>query len=184
MLHCIHFFASYISYVDTVPHNVAHKSLEVITIKLDYFTLLSPQPVYIPQTGNIRCPTLRDISIISYNTYMMYVSCLFNSYDALTAQNSTCRLLCDALNFFIVETVTYSENLKKYVLYKDNLSSVCGYIASDNYPLVADVILQRICLSEEAVTGNNVKLKNSTAARLLSKIRKGASKASKSRQAP
>lgn len=42
-------------------------------IKLDYFTLLSPEPLQIPGVGSIVSPTLRDIQRINYNMYQSYL---------------------------------------------------------------------------------------------------------------
>lgn len=66
----------------------------MIIIKLDYFTLLSPDPVYINGVGNIKSPTLRDISKLEYkyNTYNFYVSLLLltinNYFEEFKKENS------------------------------------------------------------------------------------------------
>lgn len=45
-------------------------------MKLSYFSLLSPDPIYIEGIGNIRCPSLRDISKITLELYNYYISLL------------------------------------------------------------------------------------------------------------
>lgn len=56
----------------------------MINIKLDYFTLLSPDPIFINGVGNIKCPTLRDISKLEYkcNTYNFYVNIFLFTIDS------------------------------------------------------------------------------------------------------
>ena len=55
----------------------------MINIKLDYFTLLSPDPIFINGVGNIKSPTLRDISKLEYkcNTYNFYVNLFLLTID-------------------------------------------------------------------------------------------------------
>ena len=50
-------------------------------MKLDYFTLLSPEPVHIDTIGSIVSPTLKDISVIGYQTYQAYISTLLMDID-------------------------------------------------------------------------------------------------------
>ncbi len=45
----------------------------MIKIKLDYFTLLSPSPVYFDNIGGIKSPTLKEIREIGYDTYVQYI---------------------------------------------------------------------------------------------------------------
>lgn len=42
-------------------------------MELNYFDLLSPEPVPLWNIGGVRCPTLREISKITYNTYQKYL---------------------------------------------------------------------------------------------------------------
>ena len=46
-------------------------------MKLEYFDLLSPDPIYIQKVGGIISPKLRDISsICGINTYQYYLTIL------------------------------------------------------------------------------------------------------------
>lgn len=51
-------------------------------MKLDYFTLLSPSPVYLNGIGSIKSPTLNEISEITYNLYQYYISILLLDIDS------------------------------------------------------------------------------------------------------
>lgn len=51
-------------------------------MKLDYFTLLSPSPIYINGVGSIKSPTLNEISELTYNTYQYYISILLLDIDS------------------------------------------------------------------------------------------------------
>lgn len=51
-------------------------------MKLDYFTLLSPSPIYINGVGSIKSPTLNEISELTYNTYQYYISVLLLDIDS------------------------------------------------------------------------------------------------------
>ena len=52
-------------------------------IKLDYFTLLSPDPIYVKGVGHIKSPTLREISELEnkINTYYFYVNLFLMTID-------------------------------------------------------------------------------------------------------
>lgn len=59
----------------------------MIDIKLDYFTLLSPEPILINGVGSVKSPTLRDISKLnnglrSYDVYQTYLSALLTNINA------------------------------------------------------------------------------------------------------
>ncbi|MCI8713929.1 MAG: hypothetical protein HFH23_17165 [Ruminococcus sp.] len=49
---------------------------EVISLKLSYLDLLSPEPVYIKNVGGIISPKLRDVSVLGYDTYQFYLELL------------------------------------------------------------------------------------------------------------
>ncbi len=51
-------------------------------MKLDYFTLLSPSPVYLNGIGSIKSPTLNEISKLTYNLYQYYISVLLLDIDS------------------------------------------------------------------------------------------------------
>lgn len=113
-------------------------------MKLDYFDLLSPEPIYFRHIGGIKSPTLREISKISYNTYQMYLSVLLmdskayydmahrseeyeafsdeqklslNIFELITQDIETCSVVENMLNFFMEFTVRYSEQYHAFLLY-------------------------------------------------------------------
>lgn len=193
----------------------------MISIKLDYFTLLSPDPVVIHGVGSIISPTLRQISKINYNMYNLHVDALLTDiktyyekiekyeelyfsqmsigqkdnilsvrqeyfnlsdddksklsfFDILIHDDIYVKRVVEALNFFIEENVVFESDKKAFVVKKDkdeNNSIIIGYIYRENYEDVVDIILQRIGMSRPDAFGDNVKIKNKSASRILNKIR-------------
>lgn len=115
-------------------------------MKLQYFDLLSPNPIKIEQVGGIISPKLIDISSIGINTYQYYLTILlldvktyfsmigqqeqyevlpdeekvkFNIYDLLTTNQQSVDLLLDVLNFFISEKVSYSVEHNGFIVYEE-----------------------------------------------------------------
>lgn len=76
-------------------------------MKLDYFTLLSPQPVKIQNVGSIISPTLNDISNITYSTYKMFLQVLLTD---IKGYYNAIDMLGD--NYFL----PYSETQKRQIL--------------------------------------------------------------------
>lgn len=66
----------------------------MINIKLDYFTLLSPDPIYINGVGSVKSPTLREISGLEnkVNTYCFYINLFLLTikeyYDGFEKENT------------------------------------------------------------------------------------------------
>lgn len=117
----------------------------MIILKLSYFELLSPKPVYIQNTGGIISPTLKDIASIGINTYQYYLSVLLmdlkayfsmigqseqfellsdkekahmNIFELLTVNNASINMLQTILNFFIMEDVVYSTENRSFIVRK------------------------------------------------------------------
>lgn len=170
-------------------------------MKLDYFDLLSPSPIYIPKVGGIISPKLKDISSIGgINTYQYYLTILMmdlktyftmigqqeqfelltdeeksqmNIFDFLTINDDSINLLQAILNFFIKEDVVYSAEHKMFLVQKDNES--IGIISKEIYPQVCDVICQRNCIKpnqEEDLS----KVKSKKALEIMKKLQKGRAK--------
>ncbi len=137
-------------------------------MKLNYFELLSPDPIYIPKVGSILSPKLKDVRAVGYNTYQFYQSVLLmdvkayftmfnqterfeslseeqrfqmNIFDLLTSNEQTAAMLQNTLDFFIKEQVTYSLQQKCFLV-SDN-ENVVGIITKEIYPQVCDLICQR-----------------------------------------
>lgn len=148
-------------------------------MKLNYFDLLSPDPVYLRNTGGIVSPKLRDISSIGYETYQYYLSILLMDLKTGLARNSQ---LTDALqtilNFFIKEDVVYSPDKNVFLVKKED--AVVGVITEETYPEVCDIIFQRNCIRsgrEEDLS----KVKSKKALEIMKKLQKG--RAEKEKQA-
>lgn len=166
-------------------------------MKLNYFDLLSPNPIYIPGVGGIISPKLKDISSIGINTYQYYLSVLsmdlksyfaminqsdlyetfsdedksqLNLFDLLIINKQSASFLQDILNFFIKETVVYSPENQCFLVY-DNEENI-GLITKEAYPKVCDLICQRNCIrsgQEEDMS----KAKNKKALEIMKKLQKG-----------
>lgn len=136
-------------------------------MKLNYFDLLSPNPIQAPNAGGILSPTLRSISSVGYNTYQHYLSVILTHpafcgtadggedtffllseqeklnciFEMLAANEPYAALLQKALNFFFRETVTYAPGYQGFSVQSDN--RLIGLVTKENYPEVCDVIRQR-----------------------------------------
>lgn len=168
-------------------------------MKLDYFTLLSPEPITFQNIGTVKSPTLREVSHIGYLTYQGFLSLLLldtKSYlsamklhdiakyenlpffDILIYDKNLRDSVCNALNFFLTDEVSFDEEHNVFVTYNGSLDEhnqkqPTGIIFAENYTELTDVILQRVNISRSDAEYENVKLKNKTAALLLEKIKKG-----------
>lgn len=137
-------------------------------LKLDYFDLISPEPIVIDRVGSITCPTLRDISKISYYTYCMFLSCLkqktddyfemikekgisidenliINSskFDLIILDEYLRKIIINAFNFFFIEDVVFDNKNSDICTFNQD-GNLIGVINKDNYTDVINVILQRV----------------------------------------
>lgn len=171
-------------------------------MKLDYFTLLSPEPISFRNIGSIKSPTLREVSRIGYVTYQTYLSILLldtqsylsavtshntsqgdnmNFFDIILYDKTLRSSICNALNFFMTDEVIFDEEHNVFFTYngsadENNQKQPTGIIYSENYSEITDIILQRVNICRKDSEYKNVKVKNKTAARLLEKIKKGSEK--------
>lgn len=172
-------------------------------MKLSYFELLSPEPIYMPNIGGIISPKLRDISLLGYSTYQTYVSILLmdiekylaiigcsKKYDLLSDEEKSSLnlfellikdkqfsvLLKNLLNFFISEKVTYSPESNAFIV-KCN-DDVIGIITKETYPQLCDLICQRICIKSDQKEDLS-KVKSKKALEIMKKIQKGRKEQSK-----
>ena len=80
-------------------------------MKLEYFDLLSPDPINIQNVGGILSPKLRDISSIGINTYQYYLGILMmdvntyfhmnemdEQYDSLSDEEKSSNALYNFCN--------------------------------------------------------------------------------------
>lgn len=165
---------------------------------LNYFDLISPAPIPMPNVGGILSPTLASVSSIGINTYHYFLSILlmdaetyitmtgqarhyealydnekngFHIFDLLTSDRQSASLLEKILDFFIKETVAFSETDRCYFI-TDTQNRMTGMITRENYSQVCDIICQR----------NNIKspkdsdlsgIKSKKALEIMKKLQKG-----------
>lgn len=166
-------------------------------MKLEYFDLLSPNPVYLHEVGGILSPTLKSIASIGIHTYQYYLTVLsmdLHTYFTITGQNEQTVLLSDneqahrnifdllttdkrfvsllqeALNFFIQEDVTYSVENNAFLVRKN--SAVTGAITSERFPQVCDIICQRNCIQSNYEEKTEI-VKSKKALEIMKKLQKG-----------
>ena len=116
-------------------------------MRLEYFDLLSPAPIYIQKVGGIISPKLKDISSIGgINVYQYYLAILsmdsktyfsmvnkqeqfellsdeeksqINIFDLIGLNKDILNSFQEALNFFIEEDVIYSTEYKCFLVNKN-----------------------------------------------------------------
>lgn len=158
-------------------------------MRLTYFELISPEPIYMQNTGSIISPKLRDISLLGYHTYQTYLAILLidpksyltmtgnperydslSLFELLTANKQSRVLLQDMLNFFISEDVIYSPAHHHFIV--KNNDKIVGIIAKENYPQLCNFICQRISIkSNQEEDLSNIKSKK--ALEIMQKLQKG-----------
>lgn len=153
-------------------------------MKLSYFELLSPDPVYIQNVGGIVSPKLKDISSVGINTYQSYLSLLLMDlkayFTAAGDKEQAIRLLQTALNFFIREEVVYSPPSRCFLV-QENQKTI-GIISKEIYPQICDLICQRNCIKAKREDDLS-KAKNKRALQIMEKLRKGRSEIAKQTKA-
>lgn len=176
-------------------------------MKLNYFELLSPDPIVIPKVGSIISPKLKDIFATGYHTYQLYQSVLLmdvkgyftminqteryealpeeqrfqmNVYDLLTSNEQTAGMLQNTLDFFIKEQVIYSPQQKCFLVSENE--NVVGVITKEIYPQVCDLICQRNYIKFEEQEDLS-KIKNKKALEIMKKLLKGREKKAKQTKA-
>ena len=201
-------------------------------MKLDYFTLISPDALHIHGVGDIKSPTLSEISKLEskINTYNYYVTILLLNigsyyeefekeegmffYYPNDLKNKMLKLrdeyasmdnkqkekitfynflmnddilkfkVAEALNFFIVDKVEFSDKYNMFVTYNGDLDDdgnlkITGAIYAAIYDDVIDIIMQRINIENKRQEKKNLKIKNKIAEKLLEKMKKGESQKKK-----
>ena len=195
----------------------------MILIKLDYFTLLSPEPISINGVFNIKSPTLREISKIgnglqSFYVYRTYVNSLLmdkdsyyetinnngeeyfynytdndkntilnikaqydnmsvedknkiHFFDLLKYDINLLNIITEALNFFIIENVSFSTDNCVFLISNEE-NKLLWYLDNNSYKLITDIIFQRINIKKEDSEYDGAKVKNKLASKLLEKMKK------------
>lgn len=166
-------------------------------MKLPYFDLLSPAPVYIQNIGGIISPTLREICSLGYDMYQSYLTFLLmdpktcfamagnpelydalsdaeksrlNIFELLTAQEQSLFLLRNILNFFLSGTANYSPEKNGFVIREEDTET--GIVTGENYSLLCDLICQRNFI-KSAFQDELSAVKNKKALEIMKKLQKG-----------
>lgn len=170
-------------------------------LKLDYFDLISPDPISIQNIGHLLSPTLRQISELGINMYNYYLSIVLmtpemfftmlkqqeqfdslsdeekdvlNIFDLFILKEETQEILRKIIDFFIIEDVIFYKPNNCFIVTKDvsNIQdNIIGIIDRENYGALCDLICQL----------NNIKSKQNEdlskakgkALEILKKIQKG-----------
>ncbi|MDE7360254.1 MAG: hypothetical protein K2N39_12690, partial [Lachnospiraceae bacterium] len=166
-------------------------------MKLNYFELLSPDPVQVPSVGGVKSPTLREISSLGLRTYRHYLAILsldlasylsmtdtaglysllsdeekakMTLFDLLLSSPPSCALIQNMLDFFMEGAVTYSESQHAFLICNDNGQN--GMITRENYLTVCDLIGQRNYLKRRRDEDLS-KVKSKKALEIMKKLQKG-----------
>lgn len=168
-------------------------------MKLDYFHLLSPEPMYFDYIGGVKCPTLREISRLSYPVYQMYLSILsmtpesyytliqqtgiyehlshqeqasLDIFDLLTSDSGMLPTLEAMLDFFLTAAPKYNKEHRAFLLYEDGKQSECsGFVSRELWSQLCDIILQRNYLKPK--NDDLSKIKSKRALSIMQKLQKG-----------
>lgn len=176
-------------------------------MKLSYFELLSPDPVYVQNVGSIISPKLKDLSSIGINTYQYYLTVLLmdlktyfimlgqeeqyerlteeeklqiNIFELLLSNEQSASLLQKVLNFFIAEDVILSLENRCFLVQKNK--ETIGVITQETYPFICDFICQRNCIKSNQKEDLS-KIKSKKALEIVKKLQKGRSERAKQTKA-
>lgn len=151
----------------------------MIYLKLNYFDLLSPDPIYIQNVGGILSPTLRQISSIGIQMYRNYLSFLLMDsklFEMLISNEDLAGMLETVFNFFIKENVTYSPQSNCFLVSGD--STPTGFITKEIFPQICDLICQRNYIKSNRREDLS-QIKNKKALDIMKKLQKGRKSAAK-----
>lgn len=137
---------------------------------LEYFDLLSPNPIPIQNVGGILSPKLKDIASIGYKTYQYYLAVLQMDFDVFTADPDSVCLLESALNFFIQEDVAYSAEQGAFLITQEG--QLTGAVTKEIYGPVCDLIFQRNGIKAKQEDDLS-KVKSKKALEIMKKLQKG-----------
>ena len=172
-------------------------------MKLSYFEKISPTPFYMKEVGMIRKHTLKEISLITYEVYQIFLSiflitpysfyeskkmlsdyldlsldersCL-SIFDLLLSDHNYRDLMLEAIDFFFIETPNYNEKNKTIVL-QDDQNHISGFISSENWESICDAVSQLNNVEKEM---DSSMIKSKKALKILEKIQKGRKRNAKS----
>lgn len=139
---------------------------------LQYEDLLSGDAIYIKDIGHFRSPFLRELkptSGIGIWTYHFYLDLLLwdkdeyirflkllgirktelleqniklETFDVATLMSPTCKLLCEAMAFFLTENLVWEEKMHRFCCVDKVSGKQIGYIDRKNFEEVREIMLQ------------------------------------------
>lgn len=152
--------------------NLIETIVKDMKLKLDYFDLISPDPVPIQNIGHLLSPTLSQLSKVGIHVYHYYLSIILmtpemfftmlkqkeqfdnlsdeekealNVFDLFISNEETKELLRKILDFFIIEDIIFYEPYNCFILSNDvsNIQEhIVGIINRENYGALCDLICQ------------------------------------------
>ena len=155
--------------------------------------------MYFDYIGGVKCPTLREISRLSYPVYQMYLSILsmtpesyytliqqtgiyehlshqeqasLDIFDLLTSDSGMLPTLEAMLDFFLTAAPKYNKEHRAFLLYEDGKQSECsGFVSRELWSQLCDIILQRNYLKPK--NDDLSKIKSKRALSIMQKLQKG-----------
>lgn len=172
-------------------------------MELSYFEKISPTPYYLNGVGVIRKHTLKEISLVTYEVYHIFLSIFLMTpysfyeskrklsdyldlsldershlsiFNLLLSDKDYQNLMLEAINFFFIETPIYNEK-DRIIELRNEQSQLSGSIDSNNWESVCGVIAQMNNVEKE-IDASTIKSKK--ALKILEKIQKGRKQKAKS----
>lgn len=161
------------------------------------FDYLCGEPFFVPNIGNLKCPTLRDIRKITHNTFVVYVNIISSTlegylkmcgiedkYNALSEsekeKNSlfylllygNTNILTGLLSFFIDDEVFFDKNNLSFVVCngEGETQKQIGCVNNDNFDEFRNEVLK--ILGMKQIETEKPKYKTERARLLAEKIKK------------
>lgn len=165
-------------------------------VKLEYFDLLSSEPIFVAGIGTFRTPKLKEIRKLGYRKYNEFLNLIsidledyvkINKFESeyqklgddekskidlftqLISNEIERKALYNALSFFILDKIVFDKLNYRFVIGKT------GVINKDNYDIVRKIILQ-INHCGEVNELDGVKCTNEKAKEILEKFKKAKQK--------
>lgn len=156
-------------------------------MKLEYFDLISPEPIPYPGVGGLRSPSLGEVAKLGIAQYYAYVYVFsldmervceelgllipaesgIGLFDLLISAEENRTLITDALTFFLCGTANFDRTIAGFRMMEG--ARELGQVTRENYPEVAAAILEANHVISGLPSG---KPKNKRAAKIAEKLRK------------
>ena len=173
--------------------------MKILTTPYSAFDYLCDEPYYVQNIGHLKCPTLREIRKITYNTFLYYanmLSCTLEDYlkihnlqekynelsDKEKEKNtlfflllySNTNLLFNILSAFIVEEVIFNDKTSTFEIFENKRDGKekIGHIGNDNFEEFREQM--QYILGTKVVEAKEQKFKNRLAQKMFDKLQKHA----------